>query len=250
MDTLRNSFDRRNADMKSSKLKRIHDAPLCTIYESKGDINQPIQDDSPLLHQPKIREKSLILSIPTRIKDPIKLSPISSMMIRTSSLSPARQSQVEEAILKKKLHLPMPGTQAGLLYSDYLTQQEIREITSYQEVFFLGEKIYKSESGFTDEEGRYKGKIGGQLAFRYEIIEKLGKGTFGNVYKCYDHKRDISVAIKIMRNNSTIRQQAGIEIENLDKLFESDLDDSKCIVKMRQSFEFRGHICICFELLS
>lgn len=38
------------------------------------------------------------------------------------------------------------------------------------------------------------------LAYRYEVLEVLGKGSFGQVVKCYDHKTDLLVAVKIIRN--------------------------------------------------
>ena len=199
----------------------------------------------------KSRERSLkLLHSKPLTREPEKLSPTSAMMLRTSSLSPARNTLLETSTSKKRLNVPIPGTQASLLYTDCLTNFELKEITKFSEVYFLGEKKAKTEGKYTDTEGRYKGKIGDHLAFRYEIIAKLGKGTFGNVYKCYDHKRDLEVAIKIMRNVRSIHMQADIEIENLEKIGESDPEDSKSIVKMRQVFDFRGHICICFELLS
>ena len=38
------------------------------------------------------------------------------------------------------------------------------------------------------------------LVYRYEILEVLGKGSFGQVVKCYDHKTDLMVAVKLIRN--------------------------------------------------
>lgn len=38
------------------------------------------------------------------------------------------------------------------------------------------------------------------MVYRYEILEVLGKGSFGQVVKCYDHKTDQMVAVKIIRN--------------------------------------------------
>ena len=36
--------------------------------------------------------------------------------------------------------------------------------------------------------------------YRYEAFEVIGKGSFGQVVKCYDHKTDKMVAVKIIRN--------------------------------------------------
>ena len=41
---------------------------------------------------------------------------------------------------------------------------------------------------------------GDHIAYRYEIIEMLGKGSFGQVIRAYDHKMHQHVAIKIIRN--------------------------------------------------
>jgi hypothetical protein len=38
------------------------------------------------------------------------------------------------------------------------------------------------------------------IAYRYEIIGALGKGSFGQVAKCYDHKEKKYIALKIIRN--------------------------------------------------
>ncbi len=38
------------------------------------------------------------------------------------------------------------------------------------------------------------------LAYRYEILEVLGSGCFGQVLKVFDHKKKEFSAIKIIRN--------------------------------------------------
>jgi dual specificity tyrosine-phosphorylation-regulated kinase 2/3/4 len=42
--------------------------------------------------------------------------------------------------------------------------------------------------------------IGDHVGYRYEIIDFLGKGSFGTALGCYDHKEKKSVAVKIVKN--------------------------------------------------
>ena len=249
---MQNNLHRRFIDVQSNKLKKIHNVPLSTVYETGGDV--PLQkNDSIQSPDTRNRDKSIgprrIRTV--SIKKNLEKSPSTSVLImRTSSLSPARVSRIEESASKKKMKMPVSGTQAGLLYAENLTNYEYKEINKYQEVYFLGDRKCKFHTVSPDSEGRYRANIGDHLAYRYEILEILGKGTFGNVYRCFDHKRNTEVAVKIMRNVHIIKETAEFEIENLEKIGDNDQDDSNCIVKMRQYFDFRGHICISFELLS
>lgn len=56
------------------------------------------------------------------------------------------------------------------------------------------------------------------LMYRYEILDMLGKGSFGQVAKCYDHKTGEYVAIKIIRNKKRFHCQAVVEVKILDNL--------------------------------
>ena len=38
------------------------------------------------------------------------------------------------------------------------------------------------------------------IAYRFEVLEVIGKGSFGQVLKCLDHKYKEHVAIKVIRN--------------------------------------------------
>lgn len=38
------------------------------------------------------------------------------------------------------------------------------------------------------------------IAYRYEVLDMIGKGSFGQVVKCLDHKNNELVALKIIRN--------------------------------------------------
>jgi len=47
-----------------------------------------------------------------------------------------------------------------------------------------------------------------------------------------------------------LRYQAGVEIKILSHLRDNDPDDNYNIVRILNSFEFRNHVCVVFELLS
>jgi serine/threonine protein kinase len=72
--------------------------------------------------------------------------------------------------------------------------------------------------GYDDERGDYIVVNHDHLAYRYEIIDTLGKGSFGQVLHCRDHCTGESVAIKIIRNKKRFHHQALVEIKILDNL--------------------------------
>jgi dual specificity tyrosine-phosphorylation-regulated kinase 2/3/4 len=104
------------------------------------------------------------------------------------------------------------------------------EIEDYKEVFFCGTRNAKkivgdveqatTNFGYDDERGDYNIIFGDHLAYRYEIIDILGKGSFGQVVRCIDHKTGGLVAVKIIRNKKRFHQQALVEVNILQKLRE------------------------------
>ncbi|KAF7507497.1 hypothetical protein GJ744_010428 [Endocarpon pusillum] len=133
------------------------------------------------------------------------------------------------------------------------------EIVDYDDVYFTGTRSAKkiagdldastTNFGYDDERGDYNIISGDHLAYRYEVIDLLGKGSFGQVVRCIDHKTGILVAIKIIRNKKRFHQQALVEVNILQKLREWDPDNEHSVVKFDQSFYFRGHLCISTDLL-
>lgn len=104
------------------------------------------------------------------------------------------------------------------------------EIIDYKEVYFCGTRNSSKivgdcnagsvNSGYDDDRGDYNIVLGDHLAYRYEVVDVLGKGSFGQVVRCIDHKTGALVAVKIIRNKKRFHQQALIEVNILQKLRE------------------------------
>ena len=90
------------------------------------------------------------------------------------------------------------------MYKDHLTEFEKTEILSYPAIYFVGQDVEKlnvqSEKDFCDENGSYRKVRYDHIAYRYEVFETLGSGSFGMVVKCFDHKYKELIALKIIRN--------------------------------------------------
>ena len=74
-------------------------------------------------------------------------------------------------------------------------------------------RIYND--GYDDEYNNYIIRPGERFADRYEIESLIGKGSFGQVVKAYDHTKQCHVAIKIIKNRKLFNKQAATEIKLL-----------------------------------
>uniref|UniRef100_A0A1A9W0D0 dual-specificity kinase n=1 Tax=Glossina brevipalpis TaxID=37001 RepID=A0A1A9W0D0_9MUSC len=155
---------------------------------------------------------------------------------------------------------PMTPSELVKKYSNYLTDMEFEELKVYKEIWYFGQNANKNNynnksststnSGYDDENGNYKIIEHDHIAFRYEILEVIGKGSFGQVIRALDHKTNTHVAIKIIRNKKRFLNQAVVELNILDELREKDADGSHNVIHMLDYIYFRKHLCITFELMS
>ena len=83
----------------------------------------------------------------------------------------------------------------------------------------------------------------------YEVFKVLGRGSFGQVVRAFDHKTRRWVAMKIVRSEDRFRRQALDEVRMLSLLSRADSDGQAHVVRMIDHFEFRRHPCIVFEPL-
>ena len=151
-----------------------------------------------------------------------------------------------------KLILPITPSAALKIFRNSLSKYEQNEIISFKEIYYMGFKCPRTEmpATFDDENGNFKLYKGDHIYYRYEVIQLLGRGSFGQVCKCIDHKSKQLVAIKIIKNKRRYQHQAEVEIKILITLKKKDKDKSKNIIHIEDSFFFRKHVCISFELLS
>ncbi|XP_054552484.1 dual specificity tyrosine-phosphorylation-regulated kinase 4 isoform X2 [Talpa occidentalis] len=167
------------------------------------------------------------------------------------------QDPESEEKTPRKHKMPLTSAEALTCFKNQLSSYEQSEILGYTELWFLGLEAKKlhmkpenfCKTSFDDEHGSYMKVLHDHIAYRYEVLEMIGKGSFGQVAKCLDHKNNELVALKIIRNRKRFHHQALVELKILDALRKKDKDNTYNVVHMKDFFYFRNHLCITFELL-
>ncbi len=118
------------------------------------------------------------------------------------------------------------------------------------------------KENFTDAEGYLVFRPGDMLADRFEILGTLGKGVFSSVFSAVDTTGELGgpaaavggrsnvVAVKVIRANDTMYKAAQKEIEILHKLQAADPNGRRHCVRLLDSLEWKGHMCLVFESLA
>ena len=149
--------------------------------------------------------------------------------------------------------LPYTPEQVLTYFSFSLTSYEKLEIKSFESIFYLGLGIIKlapepklPNNGYDDERNDLILVKSDHIAYRYEIIQIIGRGSYGQVIKSYDHKDKKFVAIKIIRNLNCITTQAQIEVSILKQLRSEKHPN---LIHLIDNLIFRNHIIEIFDLL-
>ncbi len=90
-----------------------------------------------------------------------------------------------------------------------MTPFELAESSAY-EVYYTGQRRIHLQENFTDAESEPIVHVGDSIAYKYEVVGSLGRGSFGKVFKAYDHKKKEYVALKIIKSQVKFTQQAKI----------------------------------------
>ncbi|XP_017767875.1 PREDICTED: homeodomain-interacting protein kinase 2 isoform X2 [Nicrophorus vespilloides] len=83
---------------------------------------------------------------------------------------------------------------------------------------------------------------------QYEVLEFLGRGTFGQVVKCWKKGTNEIVAIKILKNHPSYARQGQIEVSILSRLSQENADEFN-FVRAYECFQHKNHTCLVFEML-
>jgi len=174
----------------------------------------------------------------------------------TSPTSDRRSAMSNESSTKKGQS--MTPEQSMKLYMHKLTTFEHHEVFNFPQIYFVGPNAKKRQgvvggannNGYDDDQGSYILVPHDHIHYRYEVLKVIGKGSFGSVVKAYDHKAQLHVALKIIRNEKRFHRQAAEEIRILEHLRKQDKENAYNIIHMLEHFQFRNHMCITFELLS
>ena len=122
----------------------------------------------------------------------------------------------------------MGPDEAFKVLSPYMWEVEKKEIFDFSTIYFfpieerkkqkmngshanspgaqseMGVPNETTNNGFDSECNEYISRLNEHVIYRYEVTKKLGKGSFGVVLKCYDHKEREYCALKILKNKKRL----------------------------------------------
>jgi predicted Ser/Thr protein kinase len=82
----------------------------------------------------------------------------------------------------------------------------------------------------------------------YEVLEFLGKGTFGQVVKAWKKGTNEIVAVKILKKHPSYARQGQIEVSILSQLSRENAEEFN-FVRAFECFQHKNHTCLVFEML-
>jgi dual specificity tyrosine-phosphorylation-regulated kinase 2/3/4 len=192
---------------------------------------------------------------------------------KMSDLRHAHDSTAASKVLTPQF--PMSPEDAYKLFSNLLWDVERREIFEFETIYFFPVEERKklrqkgslaltmtgsqsemgvfndsTNNGFDSDSNEYLSRVNEHLAYRYEVVKKVGKGSFGVVMKCYDHKQKEYIAVKILKNKARLYEQGLVEAKLIRHLNDHDREDKKNIIRRLDQCLFRKHLLITFEMLS
>jgi dual specificity tyrosine-phosphorylation-regulated kinase 2/3/4 len=116
---------------------------------------------------------------------------------------------------RKKPTFPMDARETLVHFAKCLLDYEKSEILDYDTIYYLNVQERPSNKplttpdgpengGFDNDKSEYICDVKDHISYRYEVKKHIGKGSFGQVFQCLDHKTGAMVALKILRNKKRL----------------------------------------------
>lgn len=224
-----------------------------TIFQFNTLVSKPFTATRPKLkNEAPLSTRSIL-----NITSPVIKAQANTFTPRNSLFNQSKGSKSEKVLLIKSIKKVTPKSiyEAAVKNIKFPTTPSIvisalpnlpewikNEMSTFKQLFYIS-KIEKLETMNSNEnDGEFKAIIGDDIEYRYEILEVLGKGTFGQVVKVYDHMMKKLLAMKIIKNKQRYLDQSIIEVNILKFLQEKNLDSKANIVSFEGSFYFRNHM--------
>ncbi|EOO04142.1 putative cmgc clk protein kinase protein [Phaeoacremonium minimum UCRPA7] len=137
----------------------------------------------------------------------------------------------------------------GQSYTSYRPPPHPVKKASDVHVRVVPDHAYNKNIKVDDDDGHYIVVPDADLTEKYQMIKLLGQGTFGKVVQARDRRKNELVAIKIIRSVQKYRDASRIELRVLATLKANDEENRNRCIHLRDTFDFRGHICIVMDLL-
>lgn len=203
------------------------------------------------------RKVSLVVPAPRRpIKGNIQLSALPIVqkiqIPQSSRVAPRRYSLLDDTIRVQRepyFSEPISPQDAIQNYSFLLTEREETEIKYYKDIYYIRLVPPAKRLRQRSMPCFFHFVPNDHIAYRYQQLEILGKGSFGTVIKCLDHKTNDYVAIKMLRDDPKVHEEIVFENKIITQLQKDDSPHNYNIIKYIESLTFRGFFCIVMELL-
>ena len=146
--------------------------------------------------------------------------------------------------------------------SDHHYSNTEGKVTVLDEGAQASKKKHSSESPASVDHDATSGElhlmagVGDMIGGRFQVIELMGMGTFGRVYKCKDFKHNDVVALKCIRAISKYIDSAVVETKILNQVYRQQFDQLKqqriereYCVKLYTRVYHESWYCMAFEPL-
>uniref|UniRef100_A0AAQ5ZP97 non-specific serine/threonine protein kinase n=1 Tax=Amphiprion ocellaris TaxID=80972 RepID=A0AAQ5ZP97_AMPOC len=168
----------------------------------------------------------------------------------TGSLPRGSSRRVTEHGQKRKIEEASEGSGSGC-GSVQILEELSAPAATYSTRQSIPHSAPTTKSSSSNGEGDYQlvqHEILCSVSCSYEVLEFLGRGTFGQVAKCWKRGTNEIVAIKILKNHPSYARQGQIEVGILNRLSAENADEYN-FVRSYECFQHKGHTCLVFEML-